>query len=83
MSLRRFEREDSNHFEVIPFKTEIILTDRFTVYTVHLMKDNGKTICNQFADGECMRKDHYNDPIYKFKKCKKCFQYNGGNVENV
>jgi len=62
---------DLHDREVIPRQTEVIITDNFITMTIHLVKENGRTICSQVSP--YMRKDHYNESNRKFKYCKRCY----------
>lgn len=61
----------SNH-PIKPLETYVVLTDKFVVRTIHLVKANGKTKCNQFANGCCMLFNPSH--MTQSKKCKVCFK---------
>lgn len=64
------ELRDLDNRLVKPMETWVIFTDKFLVRTVHLIKENGMSVCKHDSVGFSMifREG------YKFKKCKRCFK---------
>ena len=66
---------DLNHQSAIIGETPIILTDRFMVQTLHKIKDENRTICNQTITNiigqTCFEIAR---PNRESKKCKRCFK---------
>ena len=54
--------------------TPIILTNRFTIQTLHILKDEYKTKCNQDVINRLGQTCFQNaDLQLKSKKCKRCY----------